>query len=227
VADSFRAILASIFLSTGNGSSPSVIVLTSPSAQEGKTTSATNLAVALAAIGKNVLLVDSDLRKPRLHEIFGLRNERGFSDLLAEQGRPDKAPISTYVQPTSIAGLSVLTSGRKRNTASNLLYAPCLSELFDRLRRNFDAVLVDTPPMLPVADARVLGRSADGVVLVCRAGATDRERAKIAIDRLFADGARVLGTILNDFDPRHSSYYGKYYARNYSGAPDDGDLSMD
>ena len=221
LADSFRAILASILLSTDDGRSPSVIVLTSPSAQEGKTTTATNLAVALASIGKNVLLIDADLRKPRLHQIFGLRNHHGFSDLLADDSQPVRKQLSDYIQPSTINGLSVLTSGRKRIIASNLLYGPRIADFFARLRPDFDAVLIDTPPLLAVADARLLSRNADGVVLICRAGTTNRERAKIAVDRLLADGTHVIGTILNDFDPRTSSYAGEY-EHSYSVVQSDG-----
>ena len=221
LADSFRAILASILLSTDDGRSPSVIVLTSPSAQEGKTTTATNLAVALASIGKKVLLIDADLRKPRLHQIFGLRNHHGFSDVLADETQLIRKQISEYIQPSTINGLSVLTSGRKRIVAGNLLYGPRVSDLFARLRPEFDAVLIDTPPLLAVADARLLSRSADGVVLVCRAGTTNRERAKIAVDRLLADGTHVIGTILNDFDPRTANYAGEY-EHGYSAVQNDG-----
>ena len=218
IADSFRAILASIILSKDRDQAPHVIVLTSPSAQEGKTTSAVNLAVALASISKEVLLIDSDLRKPRLHEIFNIPNERGFSDLLVEQEQPEKAQVSHYLQATKIAGLSIMPSGRNRALASNLLYGPWLSDLFAKLRRTFDAVIIDTPPLLLVADARLLARSADGVVVVCRAGTTNLEKAKVAVDRLQGDGAHVIGTILNDFDPRLSSYYGKY-DQTYSARP--------
>lgn len=221
LADSFRAILASILLSTDDGKSPSVIVMTSPSAQEGKTTTATNLAVALASIGKKVLLIDADLRKPRLHQIFGLRNSHGFSDLLADESQTVQKQPSEYIQPSTIKGLSVLTSGRKRIIAGNLLYGPRITDLFAKLRPDFDAVLIDTPPLLAVADARLLSRNADGVVLVCRAGTTDRERAKVAVDRLLADGTHVIGTILNDFDPRASSYPG-YYEHSYSAVQSDG-----
>jgi len=137
---------------------------------------------------------------------------------------PERAPLGKYIQPTNVPGLSVLTSGRNRNAGSNLLYGPWLPELFDRLRVNFDTILIDTPPVLLVADARVLGRNADGVVVVCRARSTDRERAKVAVERLFADGAHVIGTILNDFDPRTSSYYGQYYGKQYAALPEDGDI---
>jgi capsular exopolysaccharide synthesis family protein len=217
IVDSFRSILASVLLSGGNGKAPSVIVITSPSPQEGKTTNASNLAVALASIGKRVLLIDGDLRKPRLHEIFGLRNTRGFSDLLVEHEEGDE---SSFPQTTKIPHLSVLTVGRNRAVGSNLLYGPRSAVLISRLRRDFDAVLIDTPPVLSLADARVLSRSADGVILVCRAGATNRERAKIAVDLLVRDGAHVIGTILNDIDPRSSGYDSGGYYHAYTAIED-------
>jgi capsular exopolysaccharide synthesis family protein len=217
MADFFRGILASILLATGKDS-PATLVLTSPSPKEGKTTNAANLAVALASIGKRVLLIDADLRKPRLHEIFDVRNTKGFSDLLVEHSQSNTAKPLSYVQETKIPGLSVLTSGGSRASGSNLLYGPWVPHVLNEFRQHFDTVLLDAPPVLSLADARLLSRHGDGVVLVCRAGATSRERAKIALELLTRDGANVIGTILNDFDTKASSYYRDVYDSSYSEA---------
>jgi polysaccharide biosynthesis transport protein len=218
MADSIRAIVASILLSGEGRKSPGVITVTSPSPKEGKTSNAINLAVALSSMGKRVLLIDADLRKPKVHEVFGVPNDGGFSDLLAELPQTELKKGLQNVQTTGVPDLSVLTAGKSRSAASNLLYGPAAAQLISKLREYFDAVLIDTPPVLALPDARLLGSVSDGVVLVCRAGATNRALAKIAVDLLMRDGANVIGTILNDFNPKSASYYYGGYDSNYSEA---------
>ncbi len=194
-ADSFRAAVTSILLSGQNGAHPRVLVITSPSPGEGKTTVAANLAVVLAEINRSVLLIDGDLRRPGLHALFGCDNSCGLGDILAEQG-----PVQLHVQQTKLANLSLLSGGGAGNT--RLLYSPRLAELIAAAREQADMVLIDTPPMLHMPDARVLGRCADGAILVIRSKSTLPEA-----------GTRVLGTILNDWNPRASGASGfrRYY----------------
>jgi Mrp family chromosome partitioning ATPase len=105
-----------------------------------------------------------------------------------------------------------MTGGSVRTQAWSMLYGGQLSGALSEFRKDYDVVIIDTPPVLAVADSRLLCRQSDGVVLVCRAGTTDRESARSAVERLTSDGARLYGTILNDFDPRSSRYYKNYYA---------------
>jgi capsular exopolysaccharide synthesis family protein len=212
VAEAFRSLLISVLYSAKNGARPRVILVSSAIHGEGKSTVVSNLGVALADIEQRVLLIDADMRKPRLHEIFKVSNAWGLSDLLREKKPIKNCPIEALARPTEIVGLHVLPSGPGPTSVTNLLYSGRMSELLQRFRSEFDIVLIDTPPMLDISDARILGRLADAVVLVVRAGKTSREAAVAARRRLFNDGIPVLGTILNAWDVQssHYGYWGQY-----------------
>ena len=212
-AEAFRVVLTSILFSGENGGRPRVLALTSAGPMEGKTTVSSNLAIALAEIRRKTLLIDADLRKPRIHQIFNLPNERGLSDLLAE-GTLGGNQLLGIVQETNIPDLFVLPSGTS-SSGGSLLHSPILPDLLKRFKREFDMVVIDTPPMLQMPDARVVGKLSDAVIIVIRAGHTTRDAAVAARERLSEDGSRVLGTILNDWNPRKSpnGYYG--YSNGY------------
>ncbi len=208
-AESFRVTLASLLRESVTGGRPQAILVTSPSPAEGKTTVASNLGMALAETGRNVLLVDGDFRRPRLHHVFELPNNWGLTSLLAEGANmQDVVGMST-----TFPGLSVLPSGPPPESISKTLYSPALRQFFNLVRTRFDIILIDAPPILEVADARVLGEFADGAVLVLRAGSTDRADALEAAQHLQEDGTLLLGTVLNDWKPsRKSKNYYEYYA---------------
>lgn len=208
VAECTRTTLTSILLPNQNEDGPRVIVFTSPGPGDGKTTVACNLSIAIAEIGRKVLLVEGDLRRPRLHKVFGLANNWGLRDMLRSDAPLDSTPISHLVHTTEVSGLCVLPGGSTGTTPSNLFYSPRMSELLKRLRGEFDMILIDAPPMIHLADARVLGRLADGVILVVRAGQTTTDSALFAAQRFAEDGTRVMGTVLNSWDPRTSRHYG-------------------
>lgn len=215
LADAFRATLTSIMYSGEHGNRPRIIVITSANQGEGKTTIASNLALALAEIGQSVLmqsvlLIDGDLRKPRLHEIFGVHNRWGLADLI--QGKTPPNGCEGLVFKTGFPNLSLLPSGTLSPNASCLLHSPRASQLLLRMREEFHTVIIDTPPMLHMADARILGRHSDGAVLVLRSAQTMRDSALAISRRLAEDGTRVLGTILNHWDPRETSYYSQNYS---------------
>jgi capsular exopolysaccharide synthesis family protein len=201
LGESFRSVLTSILLSGQNGDRPRIIVLSSPNPSEGKSTIVSNLGIALAEIDQKVLLIDADMRKPRLHQIFDVPNSWGLSDLLRERNPIVDCPPEALARETEIRGLYLLPSGPGTVSISNLLYSTRLVELLDRLRNEFDTVLIDTPAMLLLPDARVLAQAADAVVLVVRAGFTTRASASAARQRFTEDGARVLGAILNHWNP--------------------------
>jgi succinoglycan biosynthesis transport protein ExoP len=211
IAESFRGTLASILQSSDNCVAPRVMLVSSASRGEGKTTVVSNLGIALAEINQRVLLVDGDMRKPRLGEVFNIENDWGLGDLLREKSSLRDSPVEALVRPTYIPNLSILTSGRNSAGATNLLYSSRMVELLQRLRCDFDHILIDSPPMLLIADARILGRLVDGVILVCRAGKTHRDSAFTAKQRLTRDGIPVLGTILNGWDVKGSSRYSYDY----------------
>jgi succinoglycan biosynthesis transport protein ExoP len=201
-AEGFRAALTSILFSGRNGTRPQILVLTSWSPGEGKTTAVSNLGIALAEIGRRVLLVDGDMRKPCLHHAFDVENHKGLSDLLLSAEPLNPMMLQELMCSTSVRGLSILGSGPLPISPTNLFYSPRTKELFDLFRDKFDAVLIDTPPMQHISDARLLGAMADAVVLVCRASYTSLTAGRAATLRFAEDGTRVLGAILNCWCPR-------------------------
>jgi succinoglycan biosynthesis transport protein ExoP len=218
VAESFRSALASLWFAGKNGRRPRLFVMASPGPREGKTTVLSNLGIALANTNRRVLLVDGDLRKPRLHKMFNLENTWGLGNILE-----DDSPIEDYlfqdlVSKTHVPGLYVLTTGTGTGDIASLRYHERLADLFMRFRVEFHAVLLDTPPMLEFSDARILGRLSDGVILVVRAAATTRDDA-VAVQRRFQeDGTPILGSILNHWDPKKSHYgYGYRTSGTYEG----------
>jgi polysaccharide biosynthesis transport protein len=214
MAEAFCSTLTSILLPTLDDSSPGVIVLTSPGPGAGKTTITCNLGVAMAQIGRRVLLVDADLRSPTLHRVLKLSNSWGLCDVLCSNNPIDQIGSSQLVRHTDIQRLDLLPAGTARESPSHLLYSPRVVELFRRVRQEYDLVLIDTPPMMHLADARALGRSANGVVLVIRSGQTTLDQARLAVQRFVEDGTHIVGTVLNGWDPKTAS--GTGYGDSYN-----------
>lgn len=213
-AESFRTVLASVMFGTDGSERPKVLVFTSPAPRDGKTTVITNVAIALAELGMRVALLDCDLREPRLQDVFGLPNTWGLSSVVSGDISLADCPLEALVHTTEIPSLHVITSGPGTATISGVLASKRLQELVERLRKEFDAVLIDTPPVLQFVDARIAGRQADGVVLVVRANSTDRAEALSAAQRLFEDGTRLIGAVLNDCHP-DSGRYKRYKSHGY------------
>src|SRR5579864_6353062 len=223
LAESFRATLTSVMygagLHRGPRSRPSdgrVLAVTSIDVMEGKTTVVTNLGIAAAERKQRVLLIDADLRRPRLHEVIDLSNAWGFTDLLQSPdlaGIADSSLLEDLVRPTRIPGLWVLPSGQVDVNTASLLYSQDVNALLDRYRKEFDLVLIDTPPMMLYADVRELGRVADGVVMVVRANTKSPEELRDAYVKFMQDQIPVLGTILNDWkmDTSQSRAYSRYH----------------
>jgi capsular exopolysaccharide synthesis family protein len=175
------------------------------------------LALALAEISRSfimpALLIDGDMRRPRLHEIFGVPNQWGLSDVL--EGKPFPTGREAIVCRTGFRNLYLLPAGSSGSNIPGLLHLPLAPEFLDRMRKEFHTVIIDTPPMLHLPDARILGRYADGVILVVRSSQTMRAAAVAANQRLTEDGTRVLGTILNQWDPRETNSYSYGYSYSY------------
>jgi len=219
LSESFRSTATSLLVWESLGELPRVIALTSPDPGDGKTTVSCNLATSFAIAGKRVLLVDGDLRRPRVHDVFRIPNVVGLGTLLGSRA-PNWETIDKMecIFQTEVPGLHVMPAGALRGDITTLLFSSRCSELFAVLRSSYDMVMIDCPPMLHLADARILGLVAEGVIVVLRAGKTTREEATVAIERLRRDGIQVLGTILNDWNPRnsrtssytHQNYYNKY-----------------
>ena len=201
MSEAFRATVASILSAEQNGDHHDVLVITSPLAGEGKTTVSSNLGIALAEVRGRVLLIDGDMRRPRLHKIFGLANSWGLSDILRERNATEDLPLDALVKKTGVPRLFLLPSGPCTDSIFSLLYSERMARLMQRFRQEFDYVIVDAPPCLEFADARILARYAEGVLLVLRANYGDKKTALAAANRLFLDGVPVLGTILNHWNP--------------------------
>jgi polysaccharide biosynthesis transport protein len=201
MADAYRSAITSILLSRVNGVSPRVILVTSPRPKAGKTTTVANLGISLAEIGRRVLLIDGDLRRPRLGKLFGLQFATGLSDALIDGGT-GAITLDSVIRTSPVPGLSVLPGGSEPANISKLLHSTYLDSLIETARSEYDFVLIDSPPMMGMADARLLSRNADGVILISRAGETSPEQLGEARERLADDGTPVIGTILNGCDLR-------------------------
>jgi succinoglycan biosynthesis transport protein ExoP len=201
LAASFQSTLLSILYSSGARRSPKVLAVTSPSSGEGKTTVASNLAIALTQLNPGVLLIDGDIRRPRLHDVFGIRQVAGgLAEMLSDTRPVSELKTEQYIRPTKIPGLSVLPAGSLPDlNIPQALYSHRLEALIARLRKEYSAVVIDTPPVLLFPDARILAKRADCVAFVVRANRTGMEWASAAHHRLIEDGASVLGVVVNDF----------------------------
>jgi receptor protein-tyrosine kinase len=190
---------------------------------EGKTTVLANLGIALAETRRRVLLIDADLRRPRLHRVFDICNDWGLTDMLQNPEFAGTAPLTSVTRATGVSNLWVMPSGPGAAAIPELLYSANLKALLKRARQEFDFVLIDSPPMLLYADGRVLGRMSDGIVMVVRANRVSREELRGACQRFLQDGIPVLGMVLNDWRmdrSQHSAYRDHYKHYRRSRSPD-------
>lgn len=214
VAESFRGTLASILRTQSTRNPQKTILITSAGAGEGKTTVVQNLGIALAETGRKVLLVDGDFRRPHLHRRFHLPNETSLVDLLLDDRAIDEYPAERLGIATGFPGLSVLTNRATNDNIARVLYSPRLRAVFDILKARYDMILVDAPPILHLADARIIAPVTDGLILVLRSGITSRDSAVEAFQRIQEDGLLLLGTVLTDCSS--SSWSKRQYYYDYA-----------
>jgi succinoglycan biosynthesis transport protein ExoP len=200
-AEAYRSIRSSILLGAGNGSGPRRLIFTSAGPAEGTTSVVGNLGAAIAAAQRRVLLVDGDLRNPALHKIFGTDNHHGLADLLSRQITSSPLSSRDVIRATQIPDLYLLSAGQAGARGPEILSSVQLPQLMREFAKGFDIVLLDSPPILPYADARSLAKAADAVILIVKAGATDRRSALLARDSIRQDGAPIIGAILTDCTP--------------------------
>jgi succinoglycan biosynthesis transport protein ExoP len=212
--EAFRNLRTGLIWSDG-GESLRTLVVTSAAPGEGKTMTAANLAVTLAYDGLRVLLVDCDIRRPRVHGLFQLPRAPGLMELLKASSDPE-APQPRAIRETPIARLSVLTCGALPVNAANLLSGTRMRILLRELQEQFDIIVLDTPPVLATADACIVASLTDGVLLVVRAGTTDKNAAQRAYQQLSNVGARVVGTVLNDPGGEVAKEGDYYYPYDYA-----------
>lgn len=182
------------------------IVITSTIPEEGKTTTAANFAVVIAQAGSRVCLIDTDLRRPTLHHLFGVSNERGLTNALVEG-----LPLAKIAQATRVPNLSVVTSGPLPPVHGELVGSKRMRDLLDASVSDFDLVLCDTPPVMAVSDAVALSAQCDGVILVVRVGAASADAVRRTAEQIESVGGRILGVLLNRADMRRDGYYSDYF----------------
>ena len=204
-AEAYRALRTSIMLSSANGR-PRSLLVTSPVLGEGKTTVAYNTAVAFAQAGKNVVLVDADMRRPHLHDLFSVPNSPGLSDVLTGAATTEQVMRK---HPT-VATLSLLTAGMETPMPAELLSSRGFDELVTALGQKYDLVIVDSPPMLLVTDARILAGKLDATLAVIRAGKTSGTILDHLSEMLESSGSRPVGLVLNGIDTKSVDYYEAY-----------------
>jgi len=214
-SESYRGIRTSILFSSAE-SAPQVILISSAGPLEGKTITTANLAVTMAQAGSKVIILDCDMRKPKMHKVFGMAKDHGVSNLLT--GTID---VGEAISHTRIPNLDIIPCGPIPPNPSEMLGSPRMATLLKDLRERYAHILIDSPPSTAVTDAVVLSKSVDGVILVIRAGDTAREIAKNGIAQFGNVGAHILGAVLNAVDVGRDSYY--YYQYYYYYYGEDGE----
>ncbi|MCE9636414.1 MAG: polysaccharide biosynthesis tyrosine autokinase [Planctomycetes bacterium] len=209
ISEAYRGVRTALTLSA-EGPTQKVLLLTSAGPREGKTTTAINLATVLAYAGGRTLLIDADLRKPRVHKSFGVANTRGLTNLII--GHDD--PVD-YCMPTQVDKVDLLPSGPIPPNPSEMLGHKRMFEILARLREKYDHIIIDTPPIGAVTDAAVLATICDGVILVVHAGKTRRQIVQRGLEQLRYINAHVVGVILNNLQMGRIRYYPGYYHYYY------------
>ena len=210
LAESFRSLRTSVMLSTAPRP-PQTLLVTSPQVGEGKTSTATNLAISFAQRGGPILIIDADLRRPSVARTLGISNEKGLSSFLTGAHTLDEV----LIQYEGVPNLWVLPAGPRPPDPAELLSSHMMTATLEGLLKRFTQIVIDSPPVLLVTDGVVLSALVDGVILVVASGVTARgalARARRVLDNA---GARVLGIVLNKVDMRFDTYYGSYYGSYY------------
>lgn len=209
IAEAYRVARTNLTYAVDLGRDRKIILVTSPGPSEGKTTTTSNLAVVFGLAGHRVCVMDTDLRRPTLHRVFGLENGEGLTNLLlAREPEMDRA-----IQRSIYTNVSVITAGPLPPNPSELLGSARMQDVLERLRARFDIVLMDSPPTLVVTDASVLATLVDGIVVVANAGKTRRGALRATIEELAQSARPIAGVILNRVGGRESGYY--YYRSRY------------
>lgn len=203
LAESFKSLRTSIMLSSD--SPPKTILVTSMAPGDGKTTVASNLAIAIAGSESSVLLIDCDLRRSMLHEIFGLKNTKGLSTFIA--GASDM----NIIQDVPVKNLSVITSGPTPPNPSEMLISKKLKDFIHELKNKFDFVIIDTPPVMSVSDTLIVSKIVDASLIVTRFGKTTYEMMNHGLKSMADIESKVIGTVINAVDEKKSGYHDYYH----------------
>lgn len=211
VKESYKTIRTNLIYALA-GADKKVIAISSPTPSDGKSTTASNLAVTIAQTGNSVLLIDADLRKPTVHKLFRVTNDNGLSKILSKQSDVQDA-IRREVKPN----LSLITSGPIPPNPSELLSTPTYEEIIDTLSNQYDYIIIDTPPVNVVSDCQLVVRAVSGVVFVVRYRVSQYKDLELAAENIRNVDGNILGVVINDIKERKTPFFGrkkyeKYYA---------------
>jgi len=209
VAEAYRTIRTAVFFGVPKGEAKS-IVITSPAPGDGKSTLASNMAITMAQAGQKTLILDADFRKPMQHNIFGISNEKGLSCALAGDIALEQA-----IRHSEVEGLDILTCGQEVPNPSEILNSDAFAEILKKLSECYDRIIVDSPPVAPVADSQILSAICDVTILVVRAEKSTRKLSQRACESLISVGGNLLGVVVNDILRKHGRY--GYSSYGYAG----------
>ena len=206
-AEAYRKLEFNIRM-TGIDNPFQVIQVTSPTPEDGKTTTVINLAAVYAEKGKKVIILDFDLRRPKIHRAFHKINDIGLFDYIADDKNPDDLVIHDE------SGIDLLLSGNKLTAPHIILQSKKIASLIEKLRSQYDYVLIDSPPVLTVTDALLISGMVDGVVYVLSYNKTKKDQAKLGLKQLEENKAKIIGSVLSNIDfKKNKSFYDYYYYR--------------
>ena len=208
ISEAYRNLRTSVLLSSGAGHPPKVLLVTSSQRGEGKTTTSVNIAVTLAQTGDRVVILDCDMRNPRVHRVLGLSNQDGMSTFLS-----GNSELSGLIQESEVPNLFAITAGPIPPNPAELLGSVRMKQALVLLAETFEHIVIDSPPVLAVTDARILAPVVDGVILVIKGGETPKEAVQRTKRLLQEVHGHLIGTLLNNVDVRSADYY--YYSRYY------------
>ncbi len=203
-AEAYRTIRTSIFFGVPKGQAKTILI-TSPTAGDGKSTLVSNLGLTMAQAGQKTIILDCDFRRPMQHNIFNLGRERGLSNVIT-----GNTPLNDAIQRGPIDNIDILACGAEVPNPSELLNSEAFGKILNELSSRYDRVLIDSPPVMPVADSQILGAICDITILVLCAEKSTKKMSKLACDNLVGVGAHLLGVVVNDV-PQLKSRYNRYY----------------
>ncbi|MEL5898970.1 CpsD/CapB family tyrosine-protein kinase [Clostridium sporogenes] len=209
VAEAYRTLRTNIKFSSFDKKVQS-IVITSSGTGEGKSTTAANLAIVMAQSGSKTIIIDCDQRRPNVHKLFGISNEVGLSNFIV-----GSIGLDEVIQKTEVENLHILPSGTRPPNPSELISSNRMMEFVEELKKEYDYIILDSPPVIPVTDAQLLANYADGCLLVVSSGEVEKEAVIKAKDLLNKVNANIIGIVLNKLEVREKGYYGYYYHYYY------------
>lgn len=207
ISEAYRTLRTNIQFSSFDKKVKTLLV-TSSGPGEGKTTTSTNLAIVMAQGGSKTLLIDCDQRKPNVHRVFGLSNESGLSNILVNDNEVDEI---IGIQETQIANLHVLSSGTRPPNPAELLGSAKMKDFIEELKKTYDFIILDTPPIILVTDAQILAQYTDGCILVISSSEAEQDSVIKAKGLLEKVNAKILGVVINKMESKRNGYYHYQY----------------